>query len=76
MSENIRDMNVKVRSLRSDLADILNRVSTFKTRATIMKHGDPIAIIVSLDEWEQLQRLRAAIKRGVYTNPIVTDIAE
>lgn len=49
---------VKTFQLRAELSDILTRVSQNNTRATIMRHGSPIAYVVSQAEIDELERLR------------------
>lgn len=50
---------VKVASLRSDLADIINRVRFHNSRVTVMRHGEPVAALVSMDDLAELDRLRS-----------------
>lgn len=54
-----RPERVKVRAFRADLADIINRVRFQKSRVVLTKHGEDIAVVLSLDEFARL--------RGAYT---------
>ncbi len=51
--------------LRAEMADILQRVATHKTRATICRYGEPQAVVMCLEEAEELDRLRALFRRSV-----------
>lgn len=51
-------VRVKIRSFRSDLADMINRVRFNNSRVTVMRHGEPVATLVSQAEVEELDRLR------------------
>lgn len=54
---------IKVASLRSDLADIINRVRFHQSRVVVVRHGEPVAAMVSMKDLEELERYR-----GMYTN--------
>lgn len=49
-------MRVKVRALRADLSKILNSVR--ESPVTIARHGEDIAVIISPQEFAELNRLR------------------
>lgn len=51
-------INVKTATLRADIAQIIFRVCVHKTRATIHRYGDPVAVVVPIEEVEELDRLR------------------
>lgn len=46
---------VKIAALRSDLAEIINRVRFAKARVLVTKHGEPVAALISMDELERLR---------------------
>ena len=45
---------VSIDELRSNLADIVNRVTYAKDRVVVKKHNRDVAMIISLDEYEKL----------------------
>ncbi len=45
---------VSIDELRSNLADIVNRVTYAKDRVIVKKHNRDVALIISLDEYEKL----------------------
>ena len=45
---------VSVDELRSNLADIVNRVTYANDRVVVKKHNRNVAMIISLDEYEKL----------------------
>ncbi len=45
---------VSIDELRSNLADIVNRVTYANDRIVVRKHNRDVAMIVSLDEYEKL----------------------
>jgi len=45
---------VSIDELRSNLADIVNRVTYAKDRIVVKKHNRDVALIISLDEYEKL----------------------
>lgn len=49
---------VKVASFRSDLADMINRVRFKNSRVMVMRHGEPVAALVSIEDLQELERLR------------------
>jgi prevent-host-death family protein len=58
---------VKVASLRSDLADIINRVRFHNSRVVVVRHGEPVAAMVSMEDLAELERYRS-----MYTNVSAT----
>lgn len=46
--------NVSIDELRSNLADIVNRVTYAKEKIVVKKYNRDVAIIISLDEYEKL----------------------
>jgi prevent-host-death family protein len=54
-------MRVKVESLRAELADVLRSVS--QQPVTVTRYGEPVAVIVSPEDYAELTRLR-----GLYRN--------
>jgi prevent-host-death family protein len=54
----VTEVRVKTYQLRAELSEILTRVAHQNTRATIMRHGEPIAYVVSQAEIDELDRLR------------------
>lgn len=46
--------SVSIDELRSNLADIVNRVTYAKDRVVVKKHNRDVALIISLDEYEKL----------------------
>lgn len=50
-------MRVKVASLRSDLAEILRAVNA--NPVTVLKHGEPIAVIISTEDFAEFEQLRS-----------------
>lgn len=45
---------VSIDELRSNLADIVNRVTYAKERIVVKKHNRDVAMIISLDEYEKI----------------------
>lgn len=45
---------VSIDELRSNLADIVNRVAYAKDRIVVKKHNRDVAMLISLDEYEEL----------------------
>ncbi len=45
---------VSIDELRSNLADIINRVTYANDRVVVKKHNRDVAMIISLDEYEKL----------------------
>lgn len=45
---------VSIDELRSNLADIVNRVSYGNDRVVVKKHNREVALIISLDEYEKI----------------------
>ncbi len=45
---------VSIDELRSNLADIMNRVTYAKDRIVVKKHNRDVALIISLDEYERI----------------------
>jgi prevent-host-death family protein len=54
-------MRVKVEALRAELADVLRVVS--QQSVTVTRYGEPVAVIVSPEDYAELTRLR-----GLYRN--------
>lgn len=50
----LNTQTVSIDELRSNLADIVNRVTYANDRIVVKKHNREAAIIISLDEYEQL----------------------
>ena len=46
--------SVSIDELRSNLADIVNRVTYAKDKIVVKKHNRDVAMIISLDEYEKL----------------------
>ncbi len=51
-------MNIKTATLRRELAEIIQRVYAQKSRAVIHRYGVPVAVVMSKDEADELDRLR------------------
>ncbi len=45
---------VSIDELRSNLADIVNRVTYAKERIVVKKHNREVAMLISLDEYEKI----------------------
>jgi prevent-host-death family protein len=64
---------VKMATLRGELAEIINRVCTQRSRATVMRYGEPVAVVMSLAEAEaidgELKRLRSLYNIRTRTLP-------
>jgi antitoxin YefM len=50
----ISNISVSIDELRSNLADIVNRVTYAKDKVVVKKHNRDVALIISLDEYEKL----------------------
>ncbi|MBI2478466.1 MAG: type II toxin-antitoxin system Phd/YefM family antitoxin [Planctomycetia bacterium] len=50
-------MNVSIREVRDNLADVLNRASYRGERIILERRGKPVAAIVSIEDVELLERL-------------------
>jgi antitoxin YefM len=50
----VNDMvkNISVRSLRSNLAGVLDKISKYSDRYIILKRGEPRTVIMSIDDYE------------------------
>ena len=59
------EIQVKTFQLRAELAEVLDRVQNHNTRATIMRHGVPIAYVVSIDTITELDELRKIYRTTV-----------
>ncbi len=57
-----------VRLFRADLSAIMNRVFEKRARATVMRHGEVIGVVLSPQEVADLDRMAAKFRRSVYTN--------
>lgn len=44
--------NISVRKLRSNLAGVLDKVTKHFDRYVVLKHGEPEAVIMSIDDYE------------------------
>ncbi len=64
------EVRVKTFQLRAELSDILRRVSTQNTRATIMHYGVPIAYVVSKEEIQELDELRRLYRTSVVQHAV------
>lgn len=53
------DLHIKTATLRAELADIINRVCAQRSRAVIRRHGEPIAVLMSLEEVQELDRQKS-----------------
>lgn len=52
---------IKIASLRSDLAEVINRVRFGNTQVLVTKHGEPVAAMISMDELRQLRGMYRTI---------------
>lgn len=50
----LNSQTVSIDELRSNLADIVNRVTYAKDRVVVKKHNRNVAMIISLDEYEKI----------------------
>jgi len=50
----VNNNSVSIDELRSNLADIVNRVTYAKEKIVVNKYNNDVAIIISLDEYEKL----------------------
>jgi prevent-host-death family protein len=55
-------MRVKVESLRAELADVLRSVS--QQPVTVTRYGEPVAVIVSPEDYAELTRLRGLYRKS------------
>lgn len=53
-------MNVSIADIRDRLADVINRVAYGGERVTLERRGKPVAVLVSVDDAELLERLEDA----------------
>jgi len=44
--------NISIRNLRSNLSGVLTKVTKHLDRYVILKHGEPEAVIMSIDDYE------------------------
>jgi len=44
--------NISIRNLRSNLSGVLSKVTKHLDRYVILKHGEPEAVIMSIDDYE------------------------
>jgi prevent-host-death family protein len=54
------DQRVKIASFRSDLAEMINEVRFNARNVVVTKHGEPVAVLISVEELNRL--------RGMYTS--------
>ena len=47
---------VKAASVRSDFAELVNRVRYQNSRVLVLRHGEPMVALVSLQDLEALER--------------------
>jgi prevent-host-death family protein len=52
-------MRIKVEALRAGLAQVLASVRDTREVAVVLRHGDPVAAIISMQDFEELERLRS-----------------
>src|SRR5690606_21598302 len=50
-------MNLSIAEVRNNLADALNRVAYAGERVVLERRGKPVAVLVSMDDLELLQRI-------------------
>ncbi len=51
----LNTQTVSIDELRSNLADIVNRVTYAQEKVVVKKHNRDVALIISLDEYEKLK---------------------
>lgn len=57
--------SVSIDELRSNLADIVNRVTYANDRIVVKKYNRDVAVIISLDEYEEVTAVRAGKKKAL-----------
>lgn len=55
MEHNMEEVSAK--EARDHMASILNHVAFGKKRFTLTRHGQGVAVIISLEEWKSIERL-------------------
>lgn len=55
---------VSIDELRSNLADIVNRVTYAQDRVVVKKHNREVALIISLDEYEKIMNPTKRLSRS------------
>lgn len=56
-------MEIKnIHETRTQLGTILNKVAFGCQNFCISRYGKPVAILISLEEWDEFKRLRNAVK--------------
>lgn len=53
---------VSAREVRDHMASILNHVAYGGKRYTLTRHGQGIAVIISLEEWKSIEHLLQALE--------------
>ena len=62
-------MRIKVAALRSQLAEILAAVRARTEPVVVLRHGEPVAALISMADLAELERLR-----GMYKNVSVLPV--
>lgn len=61
---------ISIDELRSNLADIVNRVTYAKDRVVVKKYNKEAAIIISLDEYEKLMDPTKRLSKKEWANSV------
>jgi prevent-host-death family protein len=69
-------MNSSIAELRSNLAELINRVAYGRERVTLERRGRPVAVLVSLADAKRLARLDAAPNPSAAPNAKATSNAK
>ena len=62
-------MRIKVAALRSQLAEILAAVRARPEPVVVLRHGEPVAALISMTDLAELERLRS-MYRNVSVLPV------
>jgi prevent-host-death family protein len=58
LEENMKKMeNISCKEVRDHMADVINQVAYKSKKFTLTRHGSAVAVLVSLEEWNALEKL-------------------
>ena len=54
--------SISAKKARDQLSDVLNKVAYTGERFTLTRHGQGVAVLISLKEWEQVKKILELIE--------------
>ena len=49
--------NISCKEVRENMSDVINQVAFKSKRYTLTRHGNGVAVLLSLEEWNQIEKL-------------------